>query len=84
MRLCDGLSLLVCLNRPGETDCPPPYPDGLWLDGTNYEFAWVDHETLLLDPNPFSEPLVVTVPYQKVGKDRQPIGDSSFSLQITY
>ena len=83
LKLCDGLSLFVCLNRPGETDRPPPYPQGLWLAGTRYEFVWVDSESLRVDPNPFLEPFDVFVPYHKVGKDRRPVGSDSFGLRVT-
>src|SRR5215213_2967977 len=29
LRLCDGLSLLLCLNEPGGPESPPPYPGGI-------------------------------------------------------
>ena len=55
LRLCDGLSLYVCLNEPGDGEYPPPYPEGFEL-GERFEPVWDDRHTLRLEPNPFSEP----------------------------
>jgi hypothetical protein len=71
LRLCDGLSLFLCLNEPGGDEDPPPYPEGFELDGERYRPVWVDRGTLRLDPNPFTEPFDVAIPYQTVGRDRR-------------
>src|SRR5215213_10831886 len=48
LRLCDGLSLFVCLNEPGDDDDPPPYPGGFELFAKRYRPIWEDRRTLRL------------------------------------
>ncbi len=83
LRLCDGLSLFICLNEPGSSDYPPPTPGGFELDGERFEPVWDDGRTLRLDPNPFTESFDVAVPYREVGKDRQPAGSGAIELRIS-
>ncbi len=83
LKLCDGLSLFVCLNEPGDAERPPPYPGGFELDGRRFEPVWEDGRTLRLDPNPFSGPFDLRVPYEEVGKDRRRIGSGLIELRVT-
>ena len=83
LKLCDGLSLFVCLNEPGESDYPPPYPGGFTFNGERYAPEWTDRRTLRLDPNPFSEPFEVSVPYTEVGRDRKLLGGGRMELRIS-
>lgn len=83
LRLCDGLSLFVCLNEPGEADNPPPYPGGFAFDGDVFDPVWEDRRTLRLDPDPFSGPFGITIPYQKVGKDRRPVGGGVIEIDVS-
>ena len=83
LRLCDGLSLFVCLNEPGGDDEPPPYPGGFKLSGERFEPVWEDPDTLRLDPNPFSESFGIGVPYMLVGKDRRVLGNDRLELRVT-
>ena len=82
LRLCDGLSLFVCLNEPGDADDPPPYPGGFEFDGERYRPVWVDRRTLRLDPNPFSEPFDISIPYRTVGGDRRLLGSGRQELRV--
>lgn len=82
LRLCDGLSLFVCLNEPGAGDYPPPYPGGFAFEGETYEPVWEDEKTLRLAPNPFSEPFEVEIPYQLVGKDRKALGSGRIEIRV--
>ena len=82
LRLCDGLSLFVCLNEPGGDEDPPPYPEGFEFEGERYLPVWEDRRTLRLDPNPFSGSFEVAIPYRTVGKDRQPIETGSLELRV--
>jgi hypothetical protein len=82
LRLCDGLSLFVCLNEPGDDEDPPPYPEGFEFDGERYRLIWEDRRTLRLEPNPFSEPFGLAIPYQKVGKDREHIESGRQELRV--
>ena len=82
LRLCDGLSLFVCLNEPGTDDYPPPYPGGFELSGEKFRPVWEDRSTLRLDPNPFSGAFDLTIPYLVVGKDRQSLGSGRLELRV--
>jgi hypothetical protein len=83
LKLCDGLSLFVCLNAPGQSENPPPYPQGFVLDGQEFEPVWEDQSTLRLRPNPFSEPFDLAIPYLLVGKDGRELESSILNLLVT-
>jgi Protein of unknown function (DUF3891) len=83
LRLCDGLSLLLCLNEPGGEDGPPPYSGGFEFEGTRFRLAWEDGQTLRLDPNPFSEVFGIELPYRIIGRDRRPLGSDTLELRVT-
>ncbi len=83
LQFCDDLSLFVCLNEPGEND-HPWYKNGFEFEGTRFDPVWEDRFTLRLDPNPFSEPFDVVVPYSLVGKeDSRPLGSNRLGLRVT-
>ena len=83
LRLCDGLSLFLCLNEPGAEDSPPPYPGGFSFEGERFEPVWEDYRTLGLDPSPFSEAFGVEIPYRIIGRDRRLLGSDILELRIT-
>lgn len=83
LRLCDGLSLFVCLNEPGDLHPAPPYPGGFEFDGRSFEPVWEDEHTLRLDPNPFTEAFEVELPYRAFGKDRQLAGSGVLELRVS-
>jgi hypothetical protein len=83
LRLCDGLSLFLCLNEPGGGLSPPPYPGGFEFEGTRFGPVWEDEQTLRLDPNPFSETFGIEIPYRIIGRDRRPLGSDLFELRVT-
>ncbi len=82
LRLCDGLSLFVCLNEPGDDDDPPPYPEGFEFFGERLKPIWEDQSTLRLDPNPFSGVFDLVIPYVSVGKDRLLLGSGQLELRM--
>jgi Protein of unknown function (DUF3891) len=82
LRLCDGLSLFLCLNEPGGGDRPPPYPGGFQFQGTRFGPVWEDDRTLRIDPNPFSEEFDVAIPYRVVGRDRRLLGSDLLELRV--
>jgi hypothetical protein len=82
LRLCDGLSLFVCLNEPGSDDYPPPYPGGFELYGEKFQPIWEDRSTLRLDPNPFSGAFDLYLPCVSVGKDRRLLGSGQLELRV--
>ena len=83
LRLCDGISLFLCLNEPGGEDRPPPYPGGFEFDGTRYGPIWEDERTLRFDPNPFPEAFGIEIPYRIIGRDRRPLGSDLLELRVT-
>jgi hypothetical protein len=83
LRVCDGISLFLCLNEPGGKDNPPPYPGGFVFDGTRFGLVWEEVRTLRFDPNPFPEAFGVEIPYRIIGKDRQLLGSDILELGIT-
>jgi hypothetical protein len=82
LRVCDGISLFLCLNEPGGGDNPSPYPGGFEFKGTRFDLVWEDGRTLGLDPNPFPEAFEVEIPYRIVGKDRRSLGSDILRLRI--
>ncbi|MGI8909902.1 MAG: DUF3891 family protein [Rubrobacteraceae bacterium] len=84
LRLCDGLSLFVCLNEPGSSSYPPPYPGGFRFDGETFEPVWVDPNTLRLDPNPFSGPFGISIPYEEVDRAGEPMGSGRIEVRVTF
>ena len=84
LKLCDGLSLFICLNEPGrEASQPPPYPGGFALDGEEYVPEWVDERTLRVRPDPFIGPFEVELPYRVVGRDGQGLNEGRLELRIS-
>jgi hypothetical protein len=83
LRLCDGLSLFLCLNEPGGNEDPPPYPEGFVFEGARFDLVWEDGQMLGLDPNPFSEAFGIEVFYRIVGRDRRPLGSDILRVRIT-
>jgi Protein of unknown function (DUF3891) len=82
LRLFDNLSLFVCLNEPGRND-HPWYENGFSFEGSKLEPVWEDSSTLRLDPNPFSEPFDLIVPYALIEKSDRPIESNRLELRVT-
>ncbi len=83
LRLCDGLSLFLCLNEPGGDESPPPYPGGFEFEGTRYVPVWEDERALRFDPNPFPEAFRIEIPYRIIGTDRRFLGSDLLELWVT-
>jgi hypothetical protein len=85
LRLCDELSLFVCLNEPGEHALP--------FGSEVFEFAgkrmrpvWhgsPKEPALSLDPNPFTGPFDLRVPYTTVDKGGRPGEGGRLALRVT-
>jgi hypothetical protein len=82
LRLCDDLSLFVCLNEPGRNE-HPWYENGFKFEDTRFEPVWEDRCTLRLYPNPFSGPFDLVVPYALIEKDGRHLGSNRFELRVT-
>ena len=84
VKLCDGLSLFMCVNEPGhEVSNPAPYPDGLAFDGEQYAPGWVNERTLRVNPDPFLEPFEVELPYRVVGRDGRERREGRLEIRIS-
>ena len=84
LKLCDGLSLFLCLNEPGrEASNPAPYPDGLVFDGREYVPEWIDERALRVRPDPFTGPFEVELPYRVIGRDRRSLREGRLELRIS-
>ncbi len=65
LKLCDDLSLFLCLNEPGQNDHP------WYRDGFRGEVSFCNRSgkrgiELRIDPSPFRCSFEVTIPYQVV------------------
>ncbi len=84
LKLCDGLSLFLCLNEPGQqASYPAPYPDGFALDGEKYVPEWIDERTLRVRPDPFSRPFGVELPYRVIGREDGGRREGRLELRIS-
>lgn len=82
LQLCDNLSLFVCLNEPGRNE-HPWFKDGFSFEGAKLRPIWEDRGTLRLEPNPFSQPFDIVLPYRTMGSDGRPLGSSHLELRVT-
>jgi hypothetical protein len=82
LQLCDNLSLFVCLNEPGR-NTHPWYKNGFSFEGTKFEPVWENRRVLRLEPNPFSEPFDLVVPYTLVEKGGRTLGSNRLELRVT-
>lgn len=82
LRICDDLSLFLCLNEPGE-NVYPWFREGFEYGGTRITPIWEERETLRLDPSPFTEGFEITVPYHLIDPGGRPLGDGEERITIT-
>jgi hypothetical protein len=81
LQLCDDFSLFVCLNEPGENTFPW-YRDGFDFMGRKLQPVWQDRHTLSLSPNPFSSSFDFTIPYGRIGFEKQPLENNVFYIRV--
>ena len=81
LQLCDDFSLFVCLNEPGENTFSW-YKDGFDFMGQKLQPIWQDEQTLSLAPNPFSTPFDFTIPYERIGFDKQLLEEDAFCIRV--
>ena len=82
LQLCDDLSLFVCLNEPGRNDYPH-YRDGFRFMGERLVPVWEDGLTLRIEPNPFSGPFDLSLPFRVVGRDGRELAGDLLRLRVT-
>lgn len=67
LKLCDDLSLFLCLNPPGENR-HPWYRDGFHFQGERLYPRWEGRDTLHIEPNPFASSFIARIPYERLTK----------------
>ncbi|WP_124726610.1 DUF3891 family protein [Staphylospora marina] len=77
----DRLSLAICMNEPGENR-HPWFRDGIRHHGVTHRWVWENEYRLRLDPELFSGPFSVSVPYRLVNANRQPAGAGTYRFEI--
>lgn len=82
LKMCDDLSLFVCLNEPGENTFPW-FRDGFDWNGNTITPIWKDRFTLTFSPYPFTQTFEITLPYQLVNRERQAMQHTYLTVQIT-
>lgn len=83
LKLCDDLSLFLCLNEPGQNE-HPWYREGFRREGEFLQPVWEARDQLRIDPSPFRGSFEVTIPYQVVSRDRQPLEQGSYRIHIIH
>ncbi|PTM59873.1 DUF3891 family protein [Desmospora activa] len=72
LKLCDDLSLFLCLNPPGENR-HPWYQEGFHFQGKRLNPSWEGRDTLFIEPNPFASSFTVRIPYERLTEAGQPV-----------
>lgn len=81
LKICDDLSLFICLNEPGQ-NTHPWYQNGFKRNGGRITPVWTDHSTLTMSPNPFTRPFDISIPYQLVSRERKLLGQNRLNIQV--
>lgn len=81
LKLCDDLSLFLCLNEPGQKE-HPWYRDGFRWGNELLQPVWEARDRLRIDPSPFRCSFEVTIPYRAVARNRQPLEQGTYRIRI--
>lgn len=85
LRICDEISLFVCLNEPGEHALP--FGGGAFeLAGERMKPVWggsPEEPVLSLDPNPFTGPFQLRIPYTTVDRGGRSGEGGRLALRVT-
>lgn len=82
LKMCDDLSLFICLNEPGENTFPW-FREGFNWNGNTITPIWKDRSTLTFSPYPFIQSFEIALPYQLVNRKRQVVQRTCLTIQIT-
>lgn len=82
LRLCDNLSLFVCLNEPGE-NVFPWFREGFLYGDTRLRPVWEADHTLRVEPNPFTESFEIRIPYGLVDEAGRDLGGAVTEIEIS-
>lgn len=81
LRICDDLSLFVCLNEPGE-NVYPWFREGFSYGGTHILPAWEGRDALRFDPSPFTGSFDIVVPFHLIDGAGQPDGGGGERIRV--
>jgi hypothetical protein len=79
LKLCDDISLYVCLNEPGtsKSNEHPWYKNGIVYkrgkEETTFKLRWASKEEIIIAPFPFKQEWETSIPYKKVCKKTKEI-----------
>lgn len=83
LKLCDDLSLFLCLNEPGQNE-HPWYCNGFHYGTEHLQPVWEGRKALRIIPCPFRHSFEVTIPYQVVTRNRQPLKQGTYRIRILH
>ena len=81
LRICDDLSLFVCLNEPGENSYPW-FQNGFLYGQTRIAPVWEESHVLRLEPSPFAGGFGLVIPYRVIDEAGQPAGGGEEWIEI--
>lgn len=82
LRMCDDLSLFVCLNHPGE-NAHPWYREGFTYGETRLAPVWESPSELRFEPSPFTRSFEIAVPHLLIRPDGSPAGAGEDRIRIS-
>ncbi|WP_188646423.1 DUF3891 family protein [Marinithermofilum abyssi] len=81
LKVCDDLSLFVCLNEPGE-NTHPWFQKGIRWGNQWLKPVWEGAERLRFEPNPFDQAFDIRVPYQVIDFDGERVETGQYRIQL--
>lgn len=81
LRICDDLSLFLCLNEPGE-NAYPWFREGFVYGDTRLVPVWDESHVLRLDPSPFARGFEVVIPYRVIDEAGHPAGGGEERVEV--
>ncbi|WP_169713721.1 DUF3891 family protein [Paludifilum halophilum] len=82
LKLCDDLSLFVCLNEPGRND-HPWYRNGFRYGEQTLFPVWRERNRLGIHPNPFDGDFEVEIPYLLIDSDGEEMERDRYRIRIS-
>jgi len=81
LKLCDDLSLFICLNEPG-VNHHPWYREGFRYGDRHLRPVWEAPDKLRIEPTPFRTSFEVTVPYRLVDRTGCSVAEGRQQIRI--
>ncbi|PTX64348.1 uncharacterized protein DUF3891 [Melghirimyces profundicolus] len=81
LKLCDDLSLFLCLNSPGKNE-HPWYRAGFRSGSERFLPRWEETDLLRLEPLPFFVTFEVVLPYQEISFSGKPLKEGVHRIRV--